>query len=197
MNKEQVKSELIDLLSQTNGVNEDTLNKFKDLINNQPNDFWGKKSNVAHITASSLVVNEDLTEVLLTHHKKLKKWLQLGGHWCDFEDFPSKTVLEAAIKEVEEEGYGDKKIPQNVLIDGVPLDLDIHSVGDHSHYDVCFLTQVNNSVPVDVSEESHDVKWISIDEIIDPKNQYEDRLVGMCKKVKNLANPEPVVKKRM
>lgn len=197
MNKEQIKLDLIDLLSKTNGVKEETLQKFKDLIKNQPNDFWGKKSNEAHITASSLVVNEDLTEVLLTHHKKLKKWLQLGGHWCDFEDFPSKTVLEAAIKEVEEEGYGDKKIPQNILIDGVPLDLDIHSVGDHSHYDVCFLTQVNKSVPVDVSEESHDVKWILIDEIIDPKNQYEDRLVEMCKKVKFIANPEKIVKKRM
>jgi 8-oxo-dGTP pyrophosphatase MutT (NUDIX family) len=197
MNKEQVKLDLIDLLSKTNGVKEETLQNFKDLIKNQPNDFWGKKSNDAHITASSLVVNEDLTEVLLTHHKKLKKWLQLGGHWCDFEDFPSKTVLEAAMKEVEEEGYGDKKIPQNVLIDGVPLDLDIHSVGDHSHYDVCFLTQVNKSVPVDVSEESHDVKWITIDEIIDPKNQYEDRLVEMCKKVKFIVNPEKIVKKRM
>lgn len=197
MNKEQVKLDLIDLLSKTNGVKEETLQKFKDLIKNQPNDFWGKKSNDAHITASSLVVNEDLTEVLLTHHKKLKKWLQLGGHWCDFEDFPSKTVLEAAMKEVEEEGYGDKKIPQNILIDGVPLDLDIHSVGDHSHYDVCFLTQVNKSVPVDVSEESHDVKWILIDEIIDPGNQYEDRLVRMCEKVKSLVNYEPVVKKKM
>ncbi|NCQ52264.1 hypothetical protein GW796_10335 [archaeon] len=119
------------------------VNSFKKLLVEQPNDFFGKKSNVAHMTASSLVVNDDLTKVLLTNHKKLKKWLQLGGHWCDFEDFPSKTILEAAIKEVEEEGYNDQKIPQNILLGGKPLDLDIHSVGDHLHYDVCFLSQVS------------------------------------------------------
>lgn len=183
MNKENFIQELINLLEKTQQVDEQVLTRFKQLIQDQPNDFWGKKSHVAHITASSLVVNEDLTEVLLTHHKKLKVWLQLGGHWCDFEDFPSKTVLEAAIKEVEEEGYGDKKIPQTILIDGNPLDLDIHSVGDHHHYDVCFLTQVHKSIPINVSEESHDVKWIPIQEILDNKNTYESRLVRMCEKV--------------
>lgn len=186
----EFKKELISVLSKTYKGREETLKKFKDLIEHQPNDFWGKKSNVAHITASSLVVNDDFTEVLLTHHKKLKKWLQLGGHWCDFEDTPTKTVLEAAIKEVEEEGYGDKKIPQNVLLNGAPLDLDIHNVGDHYHYDVCFLTQVSKSVPVDVSEESHDVKWILIEEILNPKNQYEERLMSMCVKLKELAQNE-------
>jgi 8-oxo-dGTP pyrophosphatase MutT (NUDIX family) len=181
--QEQFKEELVNLLSSTPNVDPNTLNRFKKLLEDQPNDFFGKKSEVAHMTASSLVVNDDLTEVLLTDHKKLKKWLQLGGHWCDFEEFPSKTVLQAAMKEVEEEGYGDKPVPQNVLNDGKPLDLDIHSVGTHFHYDICFVTQVSKSVPVIVSNESEDVKWVSIQHILDNKNNFDDRLIGMCEKV--------------
>lgn len=186
--KEQFKTEVINILASTPGVDNKILIAFQKLLEEQPNDFFGKKSEVAHITASSLVVNDDLSEVLLTNHKKLKQWLQLGGHWCDFEDFPSKSILQAAMKEVEEEGYGDKPVPQVVLLDGKPLDLDIHSVGSHFHYDVCFLTQVSKSVPVVVSDESEDVKWISVDHILNNQKDFNNRLVGMCKKVLDLKN---------
>lgn len=184
--KEKFIVELKNLLRSTHQVDNEILEKFNQLIIDQPNDFWGKKSNVAHMTASSLVVSEDMTEVLLTHHKKLKKWLQLGGHWCDFEDFPSKTVLEAALKEVEEEGYNDQKIPQQVLLNGQPLDLDIHDVGDHTHYDICFLSQVSRYLPVHVSPESHDVNWVSIQYILECSEVFEPRLVRMCQKVLSL-----------
>jgi 8-oxo-dGTP pyrophosphatase MutT (NUDIX family) len=184
--QEQFKTELMETLASTPNVPKEVLTAFQKLLNDQPTDFFGKKSNVAHMTASSLVVNDDLTEVLLTDHVKLKMWLQLGGHWCDFEDFPSKTPLQAAMKEVEEEGYGDKPVPQNVLLNGRPLDLDVHSVGTHFHYDICFLTQVSKSIPVVVSEESADVKWTSIRYILDNEKQYDSRLVRMCQKVEDL-----------
>jgi 8-oxo-dGTP pyrophosphatase MutT (NUDIX family) len=184
--QEQFKKDLMQTLASTPNVPLEVLTSFEKLLVDQPNDFFGKKSDVAHMTASSLVVNDDLTEVLLTDHVKLKKWLQLGGHWCDFEDFPSKTPLQAAMKEVEEEGYDDKPIPQNVLLNGRPLDLDVHSVGTHMHYDICFLTQVSKSVPVVVSNESEDVKWISIQYILENEDKYDTRLVRMCQKVEEL-----------
>lgn len=187
--KEQFKTELMETLSSTPDVPSEVLAAFEKLLKDQPNDFFGKKSEVAHMTASSLVLNDDLTEVLLTDHVKLKKWLQLGGHWCDFEEFPSKTPLQAAMKEVEEEGYGDESIPQNVLLNGSPLDLDVHSVGSHVHYDICFLTQVSKSVPVIVSKESEDVQWIKIKTILDnEENKYDPRLIRMCKKIEELKN---------
>lgn len=179
-------NELKSVLSSTVVKNDEVLQKFYHLIDDQPNDFWGKKSLVAHMTASCLVTNEDVTEVLLTDHKKLKKWLQLGGHWCDFEDFPSKTVLEAALKEVEEEAYGDKPISQSVLLNGSPLDLDIHSVGDHTHYDICFVSQVSKGLPVHVSAESNDVSWVAIEKIIETGSSFEPRLVRMCKTLNEL-----------
>ncbi len=184
--QEVFKNELKLLLSATFNKDQDMIDRFHQLIDNQPNDFWGKKSETAHMTASSLVVNDDLTEVLLTDHKKLKKWLQLGGHWCDFEDFPSHTVLDAAIKEVEEEGYGDTRVPQKVLLNGVPLDLDIHIAGDHTHYDVCFLSQVSKEVPICVSEESHNVKWVSIEYILENDTIFGKRLRRMCQVVKDV-----------
>lgn len=184
--QEQFKVELMETLASTPNVPSEVLAEFKKLLEDQPNDFFGKKSNIAHMTASSLVVNDDLTEVLLTDHAKLKMWLQLGGHWCDFEDFPSKTALQSAMKEVEEEGYGDKPVPQNILLNGRPLDLDVHSVGTHMHYDICFLTQVSKSIPVVVSPESEDVKWISIQYILENEKKYDSRLVRMCQKVEDL-----------
>lgn len=51
-----------------------------------------------HFTGSALLLNSDKSKFLLMHHKKLNKWLQLGGH-CDGDS----NVLAVAIKEAQEE----------------------------------------------------------------------------------------------
>lgn len=43
---------------------------------------FSKKLLSGHITASVFLINATRDKVLLTHHAKLGKWLQLGGH-CD------------------------------------------------------------------------------------------------------------------
>src|SRR5436309_1471060 len=53
---------------------------------------------VGHITGSAWLLNHDCSKVLLTHHKKLNLWLQLGGH-CDGES----DVLAVALREAQEE----------------------------------------------------------------------------------------------
>ena len=35
---------------------------------------------IGHITGSAWIVDRGRTHALLTHHRKLNKWLQLGGH---------------------------------------------------------------------------------------------------------------------
>lgn len=183
-----MKNELNDLFERSYQTPVDVIDKFKRILEDQPSDFFGKKSNVAHITASALVVNEDMTEVLLTNHKKLKKWLQLGGHWCDYDEYPTESILQAALREVREEGYGNREIPMDVLNSNYPLDLDIHSVGDHLHYDVSFLVKIDKSIPVDVSHESEDVSWKNISEILDNKDQYDSRLIRMLEKTNEIKN---------
>src|SRR5690349_18598438 len=114
-----------------------------------------------HITGSAWVVNNDRTKVLLHHHLKLDKWLQAGGH-ADGDEI----VLNVALRELEEE-TGIKKV--NRLSDGI-FDLDIHPIParkdfpEHFHYDVRFCFEADETEPIVVSNESLDVKWISIDQ---------------------------------
>lgn len=47
-----------------------------------------------HFTASAWIVNKTRTHALLTHHRKLNRWLQLGGHADGNEN-----LLEVAMKD--------------------------------------------------------------------------------------------------
>lgn len=52
-----------------------------------------------HITVSVLVLDRALANVLLTHHQKMARWVQLGGH-CETGD---PTLIAAAQREAAEE----------------------------------------------------------------------------------------------
>ena len=51
-----------------------------------------------HLTGSAWIVSPDRTRTLLTHHHKLDKWLQLGGHADGDGD-----LLGVALREAREE----------------------------------------------------------------------------------------------
>lgn len=146
-------------------------NWFRDFVTN-PHAWFERSNHAGHFTASALVTNRDMTKVLLTHHKKLNMWLQLGGHADG-----NPRLHNVAQQEVSEEsgmhqsefvrfehlfGFKDLDFP-------LPFDLDRHLIparkGDpeHYHYDVRFLMTTDEKAP-DVSEESHDVKWLSLAE---------------------------------
>lgn len=115
-----------------------------------------------HITGSAWVVNHDGSEVLLTHHRKLDRWLQLGGH-ADGES----DVLAVAIKEAEEEsGLADFSL----VGEGI-FDIDIHRIPtrkdepEHDHYDVRYVLQVKGCLDFQVSEESHELRWVRLDQV--------------------------------
>ena len=130
-----------------------------------------------HITGSALVVNPSLDRVLLTLHAKLGKWLQLGGH-ADGE----ADVAAAALREAREES-GREEIeffPWEKLCglsddgeDGetiTPIDCDIHeipgrgSVPSHLHYDVRYLCVLDDELPLHITAESKDLRWLALDE---------------------------------
>jgi 8-oxo-dGTP pyrophosphatase MutT (NUDIX family) len=113
-----------------------------------------------HITGSAWILNKKRTHVLLVHHAKLNKWLQPGGHADGEED-----VLSVAMREVNEE---TGLVHFKELVPGI-FDLDIHTIPartdfpEHLHYDVRFaLVATEDEVDLEVSEESHDVKWIPL-----------------------------------
>lgn len=119
-----------------------------------------------HITASAWIVSADHRRFLLTHHRKLSRWLQLGGHVDG-----ATEVQEAALREAREES-GMKRF-KLALCGGVvvPLDLDIHAIparGDeprHLHYDVRFLLIAAPGQSLNCTPESLDLRWFSTGEL--------------------------------
>ena len=123
-----------------------------------------------HITGSAWIVSDDASKALLVHHAKLNKWVQPGGH-ADGDE----NILAVALREAEEEtGLSNFKIESSIF------DIDIHTIParndfpEHQHYDIRFLLRANEDEPVLVSEESHDVKWIPMDQL---KNYTTERSV--------------------
>ena len=118
---------------------------------------------VGHITGSAWIVDRDRTHALFTHHRKLNKWLQLGGHADGDPD-----ILRVALREAREESNLDAIRP----ISGNIFDVDIHVIPargaepEHLHYDVRFLLEADRSAPLTVSEESRSLAWMPLDEII-------------------------------
>lgn len=115
-----------------------------------------------HITGSAWIVDRTGTRTLLTHHRKLDRWLQPGGHADGDPD-----VLEVALSEALEETGLDSLVPVSTEI----FDLDIHPIPargsdpEHFHYDVRFLLRDAGAGDYTVSEESHDLAWVSLAEL--------------------------------
>jgi len=114
-----------------------------------------------HITGSSWIVNAARTKTLLVHHGKLNRWMQPGGH-ADGDE----NVLGVALREAEEETGVTKLKAMDAI-----FDIDIHAIParkdfpEHLHFDIRFLVEADESEKVIVSEESHDVRWVRLDEL--------------------------------
>ena len=126
-------------------------------------DCFERSLQIGHITGSAWVVDRQRAHALLTHHRKLNKWLQLGGHADGDPD-----ILRVALREAREESSLDaiRPISENIF------DVDIHVIPargvepEHLHYDVRFLLEADRSAPLTVSEESRSLAWMPLDEII-------------------------------
>jgi 8-oxo-dGTP pyrophosphatase MutT (NUDIX family) len=122
-----------------------------------------REAREAHFTGSAWLVSADGERVLLTHHRKLARWLQLGGHADGDID-----LARVALREAEEEsGLNDLDVLPELF------DLDRHRIparGDepeHWHYDVRYVVRAGANEAFVVSEESHALAWRNIREIAD------------------------------
>jgi 8-oxo-dGTP pyrophosphatase MutT (NUDIX family) len=101
-----------------------------------------------HLTASAIVVGEE--GVLLHFHKKLRMWLQPGGH---IE--ANETPWDAALREVlEETGLRAVAVGSKERL----LHIDVHQAGAHTHLDLRYLLCASGT-PAPPEGESPLVRW--------------------------------------
>ncbi|MFD5174420.1 NUDIX hydrolase [Nocardia sp. NPDC058379] len=108
-----------------------------------------------HITASAIVLSHDRSEILLTLHPRVGRWIQLGGH-CEPGD---ETVADAALREaVEESGITDLRLTPGLY--GAQAHPITCSLGVPTrHLDLLFeIVAPPGAVPVR-SAESTDLRW--------------------------------------
>jgi len=129
-----------------------------------------------HLTGSAWIVDASRTRTLLTHHRKLDKWLQPGGH-ADGQADP----LGVALREAEEE-CGVAVRPVSTAI----FDVDRHlipargEVPAHYHYDLRFMLEADPEQPFVVTEESHDLAWVDVAQV--PALNPEESMARMVRK---------------
>ena len=160
---------------------EDAAIDMLEFFRKDPNCFQ-KDNHAGHFTGSAWVVSTDRCQVLMTHHKKLDMWLQLGGHADGIDD-----LISVAIREAKEESGFDNF----VLVSEKIFDLDIHEIPAisegpiHLHYDIRFLLEADpKDNRIVVSDESHDVCWIPLDKVV--KLNPENSMQRMVKKTSAL-----------
>ncbi len=132
-----------------------------------------------HLTGSAWVVDAGRTRTLLTHHRKLDKWLQLGGHADGDPD-----LLAVALREAREESGLTRLRPVTREI----FDLDRHWIPErkaepaHWHYDLRFMIEADPAEPLTVTNESKDLAWVELSKVtgLNP----EESMARMVRKMK-------------
>ncbi|MEU9606077.1 NUDIX hydrolase [Streptomyces sp. NPDC048057] len=149
--------------------------QYLDHLSTHPDGMW-KACEAGHVTASALVVDVERGRVLLTLHKKLGMWLQMGGH-CEPAD---PTLAAAALREAtEESGIDGLTLLGLGPDDATPVSLDRHAIPApcHWHLDVQYAALAPADAVAAISDESLDLRWFGYDEVSDVADGSVVRLV--------------------
>lgn len=112
-----------------------------------------------HLTGSAWIVSPDRARTLLTHHHKLDKWLQLGGHADGDGD-----LLAVALREAREESG----LTRVRAVSAEIFDCDRHLIPargtepEHYHFDLRFMIEADPAEPLVISSESKDLAWVEV-----------------------------------
>ena len=169
---------LIDEYLRTYPEEIEVVGRYLDFVSSNTNCFE-RTLGTGHVTGSALILDTSRCRVLLTHHRKLNKWLQPGGHADGDSDVMNVAMREA----IEETGLAEIKLMTDQL-----LDVDIHLIPSsgretqHLHYDCRLLLCSVGSDSYVVSEESNDLAWVPMDRISDYTT--EESIARMVDKAK-------------
>ena len=132
-----------------------------------------------HVTASALVLDDSGSQVLLTLHPRLGRWVQLGGH-CEDAD---GDIVAAALREAtEESGVAGLHIaPDLVAVHVHPVTC---SLGVPTrHLDLQFVARAPAGAQIAVSDESVDLRWWPTDALPDGVDDALVYLVARASRV--------------
>jgi 8-oxo-dGTP pyrophosphatase MutT (NUDIX family) len=105
-----------------------------------------------HLTGSAWILSPDRRKTLLTHHGKLGKWLQLGGHADGDPDLLAVALREAR----EESGLARIRVVDGRLFEADPLE------------------------PLTLSDESRALAWVDVASV--PDLNPEESMARMVRK---------------
>ena len=115
-----------------------------------------------HLTASGFVIHPPTAQILLHHHRRLDRWLQLGGH-IETEESPAQ----AALREAREESG----MEELTLLTGAIFDVDVHAIPagrgepDHRHFDLRYVIVAGSPSGHSMDPlESNELAWFTLDE---------------------------------
>jgi 8-oxo-dGTP pyrophosphatase MutT (NUDIX family) len=150
----------------------DVVDRIVSLVNEHV-DCFERSCRPGHITGAAWILSADRRRCLLTHHRKLDRWLQLGGH-ADGETLVEEVALREAREESGMTGFDFVPIAGALL----PLDLDVHNIparydaegrlieDAHEHHDVRFLLVAHAGQTIAASDESHEIGWFTSEEVL-------------------------------
>jgi 8-oxo-dGTP pyrophosphatase MutT (NUDIX family) len=133
------------------------------LVAGSPHCF-DRRHRPGHVTGSAWVLSADGRRFLLAHHRKLGRWLQLGGHADGDPDVAAVALREAH----EESGLVDLRFAWGPDAP-FPVDVDVHSIpargaeSAHEHHDLRFVLVAAPGQALSPSDESHAVEWFDTD----------------------------------
>ena len=137
------------------------IGRIRELVRNCE-DCFHRSCLPGHVTASAWIVSSDYRRFLLTHHRKLGRWLQLGGHADGDTDVAGVVLREAR----EESGLRDfdflsaHGLQEQDDTLATPIDVDVHRIparpGEpaHEHHDIRFLLVARPGQRISISDES-------------------------------------------
>ncbi|MCX0245924.1 NUDIX hydrolase [Streptomyces drozdowiczii] len=160
----------------TGAAQEELRDAYLEHLAHHPDGMW-KSCGAGHLTASALVVDPERGRVLLTLHRKLRMWLQMGGH-CEPGD---TTLAAAALREATEESG----IAGLTLLPGGPVVLDRHPIPApcHWHLDVQYAAVAPSGATENISDESLDLRWFAYEEVAGVADASVVRLVERTRAV--------------
>lgn len=125
-------------------------------------------------------------KILLIHHRKLDKWLPLGGH-IELDEDPEQAALREA---KEESGLDVELIGERPPTTGpgtraliAPRFLDIHRINDtHEHIGLIYWARPKGGTTTLAAEEHHDIRWCSGGDLETLRPAMTDAVKWYCRK---------------